>query len=205
MKNIFSKLKNNNAGGAATAIIGTVILIFLGATAAMYFTLPRPVVETKPNVEQMEEEVLKYTPADIQTLTKQLQEKEKQLIQKEEILKQHEVQINQMQSELDGKQAEIINYQEMITQTVTQVLAAEKKNVSKLAKVFSMMPPEEAVAIVRKLDDQTVVSVLGTMKDRASAKILGAYAALGEVHAERVARISEMMKKITKEVEPEGV
>lgn len=197
--NIFTKLRKNNTGGAATAIIGTIIIIFLGATAAMYFTLPRPHVEKKQDIEEIEMEVVKYSPADIETLTKQLREKENQLALKEKQMKEHEDRIDQMQHELDGKQAEIIRYQEMISQTVTQVLEAEKKNVSKLAKVFSMMPPEEAVAIVRKLDDQTVVSVLGLMKDRASAKILGSYATLGDIHAERVARISAMMKKITKE------
>lgn len=196
---IFRKIKRNNNGGALSTIISLIVIIFLGATAAMYFTLPRPVVEKVPDVEEKEQEVVKYSPADIETLTEQLQAKEQQLAAKENLMKAQEDRIAQMQKELDDKQAEVLRYQEVISQTVTQVMEAEKKNISKLSKVFSMMPPEEAVAIVRKLDDSTVVSVLGMMKDRASAKILGAYAKLGEVHAERVARLSEMMRTITKE------
>lgn len=184
-------------GDTLVPILGFVFILFIAVTIAMFFLIPRKVKKVTLSEKELVQKVVRLSPADIDSLTEELKKREDLLKEKTMLMEQQEARIEELNEELTEVKKEILHYQDMITETVTQVLQEEKKNINKLAKVFGLMSPEEAVAVVRKLDDTTVASVLSSMKERASAKILGEYANLGEVHAERVARISEMMKKIT--------
>lgn len=65
----------------------------------------------------------------------------------------------------------------------------EMKRVSKLARLYENMKPEEAVAILNKLDDATVIAILNKMEEGQVAKIMAQF------DADRAARISQAMLK----------
>lgn len=65
----------------------------------------------------------------------------------------------------------------------------EAKQISKLARLYSGMKPEAAVAIMKELDDATVIAILGKMEEEQVSKILSLF------DAQRAARLSEDMLK----------
>lgn len=66
---------------------------------------------------------------------------------------------------------------------------AVAKNISKLARLYSAMKPEEAVAIMKLLDEQTIIKILSKMEEDQAAKILANF------NADLAARITQKMIK----------
>ena len=65
----------------------------------------------------------------------------------------------------------------------------EAKRISKLARLYENMKPDEAVAILSKLDDTTIIDVFNRMDEAQVAKIMAQF------DADRAARISQAMLK----------
>lgn len=65
----------------------------------------------------------------------------------------------------------------------------EAKRISKLARLYGEMKPDEAVPILNQLDDPTVISILNKMEDDQVAKILS------QMDAKRAARLTQDMLK----------
>lgn len=63
----------------------------------------------------------------------------------------------------------------------------EAKRISKAARYYSNMKPEEAVPILNRLDDDTVVAILSKMEDDQAAKILATF------DAGRSARLTQVI------------
>ncbi len=57
-------------------------------------------------------------------------------------------------------------------QLAKQMKQEENKRISKLARLYSNMKPEEAVPILNQLDDDTVVAILSRMEEDQAAKII---------------------------------
>lgn len=51
----------------------------------------------------------------------------------------------------------------------------EAKRISKLARLYGGMKPDEAVAILNKLDDNTVIDILGKMEEEQVSKIMALF------------------------------
>jgi hypothetical protein len=65
----------------------------------------------------------------------------------------------------------------------------ETKRISRLARLYGEMKPDEAVPILNQLDDATVLAILGKMEDGQVAKILSQF------DPKRSARLTEDMLK----------
>lgn len=63
----------------------------------------------------------------------------------------------------------------------------ETKRISKLSRLYGAMKPDEAVAILNKMDDDTVLLILSKMEDEQVAKILALF------DARRAAILSQSM------------
>ncbi len=63
------------------------------------------------------------------------------------------------------------------------------KRSAKLARLYSSMKPDEAVAILNQLDDDTVLAILSKMEEEQVAKLMAAF------EASRAARLTEAMLK----------
>ncbi|WP_110953270.1 MotE family protein [Anaerosinus massiliensis] len=65
--------------------------------------------------------------------------------------------------------------------------AEEKKRISKLARLYGAMKPEEAVPILESLDDDMIISILGKMDESQVSKLLPKF------DASRSARLTRLM------------
>ncbi|MBP2640105.1 MAG: hypothetical protein H6Q66_1056 [Firmicutes bacterium] len=63
------------------------------------------------------------------------------------------------------------------------------KRISKLARLYGSMKPEEAVPILSKLDDEIILSILGKMEEEQVAKLLPLF------DAQKAASLTQMMLK----------
>lgn len=63
----------------------------------------------------------------------------------------------------------------------------EAKRISRLARLYGEMKPDEAVPILNQLDDKTVLAILGKMEDSQVAKIMALF------DAKKAARLTQNM------------
>jgi len=78
---------------------------------------------------------------------------------------------------------------EEIRENLAKAKREEAKRISRLARLYSEMKPDEAVPILNRLDDNTVLAILAKMEDGQAAKILTLF------DAQRAARLTEDMLK----------
>lgn len=71
----------------------------------------------------------------------------------------------------------------------------ENKRISKLARLYGGMKPEAAVAIMKNLDDPTVIAIFGKMEEEQVSKILALF------DTARAARITQDMLRV--QVQPQ--
>ncbi len=126
-------------------------------------------------------------------------------LEKQDLAKR-EAELRELSTRLQAERAEIT----VVTQRVAQLQAEfdqnvvrmkeeEAPNLKRLAKLYSGMSPEATSAIMKELDDQTVVKLFSVMKDSESAALLDAMAREGETQAKRAASISESLRKTISE------
>lgn len=65
----------------------------------------------------------------------------------------------------------------------------ENKRISKMARLYGEMKPEEAVGILNKMDDATVIAILSKMEDDQVAKIMAL------MDSSRAARLTQSMMR----------
>ncbi|MBL9128879.1 MAG: hypothetical protein JNL97_14600 [Verrucomicrobiales bacterium] len=110
-------------------------------------------------------------------------------------------QLDDLAARLKAEQLELLNATQAVYQlqrdfdlAVVRLKEDENANLKRLARVYSSMEPEGATAILKQLDESTVVKVLSFMKDEQVATLLGSLARAGDADAKRVATISERLR-----------
>jgi len=109
-------------------------------------------------------------------------EEERIKILKEDLAKKTE-ELKKLREEINAK----IKEHEAIK---VQLERAQSENFQRLAKIYELMPPEEAAARIEKLDDETAITLILAIKPRQAAKILA------NVNPEKAAIISKKIVKI---------
>lgn len=66
----------------------------------------------------------------------------------------------------------------------------ENKKISKMARLYANMKPEEAASIMKQLDDDAIIAVLNRMEEEQAAKIFALF------DAGRAARLSQSMMRV---------
>jgi flagellar motility protein MotE (MotC chaperone) len=130
--------------------------------------------------------------ADLKTEREALEEKARDLERVEQRLAGEREELRKVRTDLDGMRREV-------TDNIPKIAAAEKQNVKTLAKTYSAMKPKDAVAVMRELDDSSVVKILGVMKAEVVGAIFQEMAAARDADgtlAVRAARISEQLRLV---------
>ena len=124
-------------------------------------------------------------------------EKREQDVEKtEKQQSEKESQLKMFEGELASQRNELEKIQNAIKSILVELQLSEKKNIKRLANVYSLMAPEDAVPIIEELDDETIVQILSLMKERQAARLMGAFAQANENNAVRAAKISKMMQRL---------
>jgi flagellar motility protein MotE (MotC chaperone) len=124
-----------------------------------------------------------------------LEEREKELEQVEKRLAGEREELRKVRAELDGMRREV-------TENIPKIEASEKQNVKTLAKTYSTMKPQDAVAVMREIDDSSVVKILASMKADVVGAIFQEMAKAKDADgslAVRAARLSEQLRLMQSE------
>jgi flagellar motility protein MotE (MotC chaperone) len=101
---------------------------------------------------------------DIENLATELRGERAKLKAEAEHVAQRSAQIATEQQQLNTLRTQIENLQKEISNKVIQIRTDEKKNIRNLAMTYSNLSPRAAIALIRELDDITVVKILSQMK-----------------------------------------
>jgi flagellar motility protein MotE (MotC chaperone) len=116
-----------------------------------------------------------------------LAEKDKQLSELALRLQSERQEINQLTQTVQELQVEF-------DRNVIRVEEQEAPNLKKLARVYAAMQPENAVQILKQMDENTLVKIMALMKDSEAAPLLENMGKQGETEAKRAATISERLR-----------
>ncbi|MBE0539889.1 MAG: hypothetical protein IH623_00690 [Verrucomicrobia bacterium] len=118
-----------------------------------------------------------------------------------ERLAKRTVELNELAERLQAERLELNQVTQMVNQlqvefdlNVVRVTTEEAANVKRLARTYAAMSPEGAAAILKQLDETTLVKILANMKESEIALLLEAIGRQSEAEARRVAGISERLR-----------
>lgn len=180
--------------------VGTTVgLIWMNKDAILAPPPKKKVVSTSPanaprDFVYWSDEITKLS-ADLKTQREALEEKQKDLEQYEKRLAVEREELRKVRTELEGMRREV-------TDNIPKIQASEKQNIKTLAKTYSAMKPQDAVAVMRELDDASIVKILASMKAEVVAQIFQELAKAKDADgtlAARAARISEQLRLVQSE------
>jgi flagellar motility protein MotE (MotC chaperone) len=101
---------------------------------------------------------------EIEELANELKGERDRIRKQSEQLDRREAQLASERQELNKVRTEIEGIRQEIAAKIIEVNADESKNIRSLASTYTSLTPKAAVAIIRELDDVTVVKILSVMK-----------------------------------------
>lgn len=134
---------------------------------------------------------------EIEGLSSELKEERARLRQQAEQLDQRAARLSSEQQELAKIRADIEAMRAEIGRKVIEINADEAKNLKSLAATYATLSPAAAVAILREMDDTTVVKILSLMKADVVGPIFEEMAATpgpDGTLAKRAATLSERLR-----------
>jgi flagellar motility protein MotE (MotC chaperone) len=109
---------------------------------------------------------------------------------------QYENEIRTLQAALDSlkrEKAVMEKLQATLSQKENQMKSleeqAQSKDMIEMAKMFEAMKPQQAIPVMKQINDTLVVGILSRMQSRNSAKLLGALAQSDTLKAVRVSKL----------------
>lgn len=108
---------------------------------------------------------------EIDNLASELKEEKGRLKKQSEALDQRAARLTAEQQELEKLRAGIEAMRKEIGEKVIEMNTDEAKNLRSLAQTYTNLTPRAAVAIIREMDDTTVVKILSLMKPDVVAPI----------------------------------
>jgi flagellar motility protein MotE (MotC chaperone) len=134
---------------------------------------------------------------EIDGLASELKEERARLRQQAELLNQRAARVAAEQQELAKIRTDLEAMRTEIGRKIIEVTADESKNLRTLAQTYSGLTPKGAVAILREMDDTTIVKILSLMKSESVGPIFEEMAktsAPDGTLARRAALLSEKLR-----------
>lgn len=101
---------------------------------------------------------------EVDNLATELKDEKARLAKQSELLDQRAARIAGEQQELEKVRASLEGMRKEIADKVIEIQADETKNLRTLSQTYADLSPKAAVAIIREMDDVTVVKILYLMK-----------------------------------------
>jgi flagellar motility protein MotE (MotC chaperone) len=108
---------------------------------------------------------------EIDNLASELKEEKARLKKQADQLELRAARLDAEQQELEKMRASVEATEKEIDERVIAIAADESKNLRTLAQTYTNLTPRAAVAIIREMDDTTVVKILSLMKPDVVAPI----------------------------------
>lgn len=162
---MISKLQNPYTA----AVMGIVFSVVAGVF--MCLRLAEPLIQAaaavvKPKVVTEENKLRgwDFWTIEIENLSAELREERSRLRKQAELLDQRAIRVATEEKELGKVREDIEAMRRDISRKVVEIGVDESKNLRALSQTYSNLSPRAAVAIIRELDDATVVKILSLMK-----------------------------------------
>lgn len=142
---------------------------------------------------------------DINRLATDLTSERAALEQRRKDLDALEARLATERDELRKVRSEIDLMRREVTENIPSLQAAEKQNIKNLAKTYSAMKPQDAMTVLREMDDASVVKILSVMKAEVVATIFQEMAKARDLDgtlAARAARISDQLRLVRNDATP---
>lgn len=173
------------------------VLLYLGVTLAVWRTpAPPPPAPGEPPAARkvVNGPSWDFSNPEVDQLVLELKKERAALAERARQLDEFAARIKAEQAELNATTQRVHQLQRELDQTFVRVQEEETANLKKLAKVYAGMTPEGAAAILKQLEETTIVKIMVFMKEEQTAPILETLARLGDTEAKLAASISERLR-----------
>lgn len=188
---------------AAAAAIGLVISVGVGV-GTIWPALTKLLEQAAANVSapvpipvEFKQKGWDFWTIEVENLSKELKaerEKQKKLA---ESLDQRAGRLASEEKELAKIRTEVEGMRRQISERIVEITADEAKNLRTLASTYAGLTPKAAVAILKEMDDATVVKILSLMKPDVITPLFEEMSKGGTPEsplAKRAAQISEKLR-----------
>jgi flagellar motility protein MotE (MotC chaperone) len=151
----------------AAIALGTLLSMGMGVTLCFQAAAPMLEIAAKARAKlapKKEDKGWDFWTIEMENLSTDLKEERARLHKQSDLLDQRALRITAEEKEMDRVRSDIESLRKQIGDKVTEVSAEESKNVRTLAQTYATLSPHAAVAILREMDDTTVVKILSQMK-----------------------------------------
>jgi len=134
---------------------------------------------------------------EVDNLASELKDEKARLAKQSDLLDQRAARLAGEQQELEKVRSSIEGMRKEIADKVIEIQADEGKNLRGLSQTYANLSPKAAVAIIREMDDVTVVKILSLMKPDIIAPIFEEMSKTSDkdgLLAHRAAVISEKLR-----------
>ncbi|MEX0322927.1 MAG: hypothetical protein AB3N63_12260 [Puniceicoccaceae bacterium] len=185
------------------------VLSLVSAAGMLYLQMDTWVVEQQAIAQEeepvdeipgMSEEYTRwsYGIAGIEDLRVKLEAEKEELQKERQELDAYKRQVDAEAEELKVLRQDIEDLRDSINVEFIKIEANEEDNLKRLAKVYSEMKPDAAVAIFSGLELNLVVKILSEMKEESASRILSEMSKgdADSIEAKKAAKITEMIQRV---------
>jgi flagellar motility protein MotE (MotC chaperone) len=159
-------LRNPLLGLVAAILLSVAVGLFMFWRAAVPLFAQALALRAKAaaGVKPKAEKGWDFWTIEIENLSNELKDERARLHKQSDLLGQREARIAAERKELEAMRAELDGLRRDLGERVVSIRADEAKNLRTLAQTYANLTPRAAVAIIREMDDITVVKILFLMK-----------------------------------------
>lgn len=199
-----TKLQNPFVAGGLSLLVSLLLGITLcwRASAPLLALAAAAPQAKKPAVERVKG--WDFWTIEIENLSAELKGERERLRKQSDLLDQRAGRLASEEKELAKVRADIEQVRKTITDKIVEISADEIKNIGTLAKTYASLSPRAVVAIVREMDDNTVIKIFSLMKTDIVSPIfeeMSRTAGTDGPLSKRAAILSEKMRQL-KPVKP---
>ncbi len=162
-----SKLQN------PAVVAALAVMLSVGVGVMAFWRTAAPLVESavlktagsvKAAPAELKERGWDFWTIEIENLSSELKGERDRLRQQHDLLDQRSAQLANEAKELAKVRTEIEALRRGIAEKIIEISADDAKNLRTLSQTYTNLTPRAVVAIVREMDDQTVVKIFSLMK-----------------------------------------
>lgn len=179
------------------------LLLGVGTSTGVVWTTAKPLVRQLASSLASESKPARPEPPwdfwtiEVESLARELKEQKAALKTREEGFAARETRLQAEQRELEKTRKQVEALRDEIASKMIEVQADEAKNLKTLAATYRNLSPKTAVAILREMDEMTVVKILSLMKtDELSALFEEMGKSADPALIKRAAQLSERIRLI---------
>jgi flagellar motility protein MotE (MotC chaperone) len=192
-----TKLLHNPAIITVVAVLAGVAAGLLPLWRASQLLMTQAVATKAVKGEHLKDQGWDFWTIEVDNLSAELKDEKARMAKLSEQLDLRVARVAAEQKELEKLRASLEATRKEISDRVIEISADEQKNIRSLSQTYTNLSPHAAVAIIREMDDMTVVKILSLMKADVVAPIFEEMSKTtdqGGLLARRAAILSEKLR-----------